>query len=399
VAFIDAAGQIQNVLVTVLALPSTSLFTSAPATVTMALGEASRSFTVGGGRGGYVFSSSSVGVVTVPGAPSTTLVLTPVGRGSATVTVTDEAGSARSFTVTVGETLPLTLSVGSGVTLSSTSGPLTYAISGGRSPYTAVSQNTSVVTAATSGSTLTLTPAASGGTTVVVTDVAGTQITLTVNVASAGVSDMSVSPGSAVANVGDRLFFRILGGTAPYNIDVNNPSVATLVSASPTSNSLVEISALNAGATNVTITDSGGQVERVALTINQAATALRVSPTTLLLPETYSLGIQGAPSNINLTVYGGTGPFVAYTTDPRRSAVSVIGSSIKVFRGTVGTLCSDTDVTKYSLAAVSVTDPLQPASTAFDLVVTVVDALGASATAKLVIVDDNQNLDTAGDCR
>lgn len=49
-------------------------------------------------------------------------------------------------------------------------------------------------------------------------------------------------------------------------------------------------------------------------------------------------------------------------------------------------------MTKYALAATAVSDPTQPATQAFDIVLTVVDSKGASATAKLVIIDDGQNL-------
>jgi hypothetical protein len=51
-------------------------------------------------------------------------------------------------------------------------------------------------------------------------------------------------------------------------------------------------------------------------------------------------------------------------------------------------------VSKYVLEATSPSDPTQAAARAFDIVITVVDSLGASATAKLVIIDDGQNITT-----
>jgi len=57
-------------------------------------------------------------------------------------------------------------------------------------------------------------------------------------------------------------------------------------------------------------------------------------------------------------------------------------------------------VTRYAIDNTAVTDPTQPAATnAFDIVITVVDSKGASATTKLVIIDDGLNTDPLGDCR
>jgi hypothetical protein len=120
-----------------------------------------------------------------------------------------------------------------------------------------------------------------------------------------------------------------------------------------------------------------------------------MSPTTLQLAETYQLGVPGAALNLSLTVFGGTGPFVAYTTDPQRTSVSVSDNVIRVSQGTGLTLCSDAGVNKYVLELTPPSDPNQAAVRAFDIILTVVDSLGASATAKFVIIDDGQNITTA----
>jgi len=401
IAVIDSLGQIQNVSVTAQNNVLTPLFTSAPALATLALG-VPQTFAVGGGSGSYLFASSDVSVVTVPAASSTQLVLTPAGIGTATVSVTDSAGARATFNVVVGGVQPLRLSAGASVTLGLTAGATTYGIIGGRTPYTAVSTNAAVVSVAPPGATtnLILTPVASGTANVVVTDAAGTQTTLGVTVAQSGVQTMSVSPATASANVGDQLVFAVSGGTSPYTFTVNNNSIATLTSASP-GPSPGRLRMDNAGSTTIAVSDSAGQVQLVTLTVTQSATQLRLSPTTLLLPETYQLGVDAAASNLLLNIYGGAGGFTAYTTDPVRTSVSIVnGSQIRVARGTSGTLCSNTDVTRYAIANTAVTDPTQPAATnAFDVVITVVDSKGASATTKLVIIDDGLNTDPLGDCR
>lgn len=401
IAVIDSLGQIQNVSVTAQNNVLTPLFTSAPALASLAVG-VPQTFTVGGGSGSYLFASSDPAVVTVPATSSTQLVLTPAGIGTATVSVTDSAGSRVSFNVVVGGVQPLRLSPGAAVTLGLSSGATTYGILGGRTPYTAVSTNASVVTVASPGasSNLILTPVAAGAANVVVTDAAGTQVSLAVTVAQSGVQTMTVSPTTASANVGDVLAFAVTGGTSPYSFTVNNSSVATLTSVSP-GPSPGTFRMDNAGSTTITVTDAAGQVQQVTLTVTQSATQLRLSPTTLILPETYQLGVSGAAGNLLLNIYGGASGFSAYTTDPVRTAVSIVnGNQIRVSRGSSGTLCSNTDVTRYAISGVAVTDPTQPAAAnAFDVVITVVDNKGASATAKLVIIDDGLNTDPLGDCR
>jgi hypothetical protein len=402
IAVIDSLGQVQNVNVTAQNVNLTQLFTSAPASVGLAVGTP-QTFTVGGGSGTYLFASSDPAVVSVPAASSTQLVLTPVGIGIATVNVTDSAGARTSFSVVVGGVQPLRLSPGTAVTLGLTAGATTYAITGGRTPYTAVSTNAGVVSVSPPGATssLILSPVAAGTANVVVTDAAGTQVSLAVTVAQSGVQTMTVSPASASANVGDTLVFAVSGGTSPYAFTVNNSSVATLTSTSP-GPSPGRLRMDNAGSTTVTVIDAAGQVQTVTLTVTQSATQLRLSPTTLILPETYQLGVDATATNLLLNIYGGSGGFTAYTTDPVRTTVSVVsGNQIRVSRGPNAlALCSNTDVTRYLISNVPVTDATQPAATnAFDIVLTVVDNKGASATAKLVIIDDGLNTDPTGDCR
>jgi len=335
--------------------------------------------------------------VTVPAASSTQLLLTPVGVGSATVSVTDSAGVRTTpFNIVVGGVQSLVLTAGQTVTMGLSAGATTYGIVGGRTPYRAVSTNAGVVSVSPPGltSNLVLSPVAAGTANVVVTDAAGTQVSLAVTVTQSGVVDMSVSPASLAANVGEELVLTITGGSAPYTVNVGNPAIADRLTASPGA-SPARFRVKNAGATTITVLDSAGQVRVVSVTATQTATQVRMSPTTLQLAETYQLGVPGEASNLSLTVFGGTGPFVAYTTDPQRTSVSVCDNVVTVSQGTGLTLCSDPGVTKYDLVPTPPSNPNQAAVRAFDIILTVVDSLGASATAKFVIIDDGQNIITS----
>ena len=399
IAVIDSLGQVQNVNVTAQNVNLTPLFTSAPsppALVNLAVG-VPQTFTVGRGSGTYLFASSDPAVVTVPAASSTQLLLTPVGVGSATVSVTDSAGVRTTlFNIVVGGVQSLVLTAGQTVTMGLSAGATTYGIVGGRTPYRAVSTNAGVVSVSPPGltSNLVLSPVAAGTANVVVTDAAGTQVSLAVTVTQSGVVDMSVSPASLAANVGEELVLTITGGSAPYTVNVGNPAIADRLTASPGA-SPARFRVKNAGATTITVLDSAGQVRVVSVTATQTATQVRMSPTTLQLAETYQLGVPGEASNLSLTVFGGTGPFVAYTTDPQRTSVSVCDNVVTVSQGTGLTLCSDPGVTKYDLVPTPPSNPNQAAVRAFDIILTVVDSLGASATAKFVIIDDGQNIITS----
>jgi len=398
IAVIDSLGQVQNVNVTAQNVNLTPLFTSAPsppALVNLAVG-VPQTFTVGRGSGTYLFASSDPAVVTVPAASSTQLLLTPVGVGSATVSVTDSAGVRTTLQYSGGWGVVAGFDRRPNCNLGLSAGATTYGIVGGRTPYRAVSTNAGVVSVSPPGltSNLVLSPVAAGTANVVVTDAAGTQVSLAVTVTQSGVVDMSVSPASLAANVGEELVLTITGGSAPYTVNVGNPAIADRLTASPGA-SPARFRVKNAGATTITVLDSAGQVRVVSVTATQTATQVRMSPTTLQLAETYQLGVPGEASNLSLTVFGGTGPFVAYTTDPQRTSVSVCDNMVTVSQGTGLTLCSDPGVTKYDLVPTPPSNPNQAAVRAFDIILTVVDSLGASATAKFVIIDDGQNIITS----
>jgi hypothetical protein len=216
---------------------------------------------------------------------------------------------------------------------------------------------------------------------------------------NSSVQAMKVVPLAASANVGDVLSFSVNGGSGPYSFAVSNASIATLTSVSPGA-SPGTLRMDSAGSTSVTVTDATGQVQEVTLTVTQSAAQLRLSPTTLVLPETHRFGQAGESTNLMLTIFGGTAGFTAYSSDPVRVVVGVTGNKIQVSAGTSGTLCSTASVTRYSLDNTPVNDATQPASSdVFDVLITVVDSNGASANAKLVILDDGLNTNPTGNCR
>ncbi len=404
ISVIDANGQFQNVSVTAAVGSSAPLFTSAPPVVTLAVGSP-RIYEVGGGAGSYRYQSSNTAVATVASTTSTTYTVTPVAPGVASIVVSDTAGSRFSFDVNVGQVQPLVLSSGPILTLSPSAGLTTYEILGGRAPYSAVSSNPSVLSAVTPvvGSTLSITPVAAGTSNVIVTDAAGAQVTVTVTVVAYGPTTMQVSPATAGASVGEQLAVVVKGGTPPYAFSVSNPAVATLTNlgaaSAGTSAALFSINQSAStiqtfdsngnvvsvpGVVVITVTDAGGQIQTTSVTVTQASSVLRMSPSSVLLSERAALGAldtTAGTSNLKLYIYGGTGPYVAYSTNTSQARVSVLGDVVYVFSGTSGNLCG--------AGVYLATSPVSATPfNAFDLAITVVDSKGASAVTRVTLIDE-----------
>src|SRR5450830_444620 len=155
---------------------ATPLFTTAPGAITLASDAVT--YAIGGGKVPYTTTSSNTGVMTTA-LSGTALTISPVASGAAQVSVVDSAGKSVTIAVTVLPT-PLFTTAPSAITLASDA--VTFAIGGGKVPYTAASSNTGVVTTALSGTALTISPVASGSAQVSVVDSAGKSVTIDVTV-------------------------------------------------------------------------------------------------------------------------------------------------------------------------------------------------------------------------
>ena len=206
-------------------------------------------------------------------------------------------------------------------------------------------------------------------------DATGTSVTIDVTVpqpATTPATPVGVFPDAATANVGDVLQFVVSGGTPTYTVTVTNPSIATVSPASlGASGASFTATLINAGSTNITIIDAIGQSTSVALTVSQTSTLLRLSPSAMLLAE-------DSTDSIALNIFGGTGPYAAFTSDQTLSSVSTTGSILTVALGSNMNRC----INPIDSSGVRV-----PNGT-FDVTITVVDSLGASATSIMTLKDN-----------
>jgi len=338
----------------------------------------SNTYIIGGGKAPYKATSSNSSVVTVPSNVSgTEFTISSIAVGSSQVTIFDATGASVSFSATVssGDSgVSLFTTAGNSVTLAVGNSD-TYVIGGGVAPYSSTSSNASVVTAKViSGTTLELSPVAVGSTQVTVYDNSGNSITIGVTVAATTIAEIDVQPNGASGNVGDGLKFLVSGGKPPYAITVNNTSIASVAPATVSSSGGdFTATLLNVGSTVVTITDAAGQIKAFTLTSSQINTILRLSPNPFLLSE-------DSTDIINLNIFGGTGPYRAFTSDQRLSSVSVAGSVLSVGLGTNANRC----FTPFDSSGVRV-----PFGT-FDVTITVLDSLGAAATSTMTLKDNGR---------
>lgn len=342
-----------------LSQPSVALYTTAPASLTLAVG-AAQEFSIAGGSAPYTAVSNNTAIA-VAGVKDKSLTLGGVAAGTADITVRDAVGASVSVGVTVSSgpvralytTAPasITVAVGAGAAQ-------TYAVGGGTGPYTATSSNTSVAKVALVSGSLTVTGVAVGTTNIVILDAVGASVTVAVTVGSTA---LSVTPNNATGIIGDLLVATIIGGSPPYKASVGNVFVA---SAAVVNQNQLEITLKQTGQTIITVLDANNQSAAYSVTVNAATPGIRLSPGTMTVSERDATPIV-------LNVYGATGAVTAFSSNTALLSAEIIDDGKKVsVKGTgtpTATKCVDADT------------PVK---------ITVIDSTGASAFATITITDN-----------
>lgn len=378
VTVFDATGNSIAFSVTVSASDSNiNLFTTAGNALTLPIG-VTDNYVIGGGSAPYTVSSSNVGVARAK-ANGTTLEITPVSVGGAAVTVFDSSGASVTINLTVTDVTASPVDVQPNGASGNVGNVLQFLLSAGKPPYAITVNNPGIATISpllinNSGGIFNATLLNEGITTVTIIDALGQikSIALTVNPGTP--TQISVQPDGAGGNVGDTLQFLIKSGTPPYSLTVNNPSIASISPSSVLTNGgSFSASLLGVGSTIVTITDALGQVKAFSLIVTQMSTSLRLSPNPFLLGE-------DSTEFVNLSIFGGTPPYSAFTSDQRLSRVTVNGNIVTVAPGSNGDRCFtaiDTEGKRILFGT-------------FDVTITVLDSLGASATSIMTIKDNGR---------
>jgi hypothetical protein len=359
--------------------PTGVLFTSAPSGITLAVGSAASSYNIGGGKLPYTASGTDERVA-IGRVSGTTLIITPIALGTTQILVSDGAGGQVPINVTVAGASPVPLSVAapSAVSVFPSVVPATYALIGGTPPYTVQTSNAVVATAAVSGKQLSVTGLALGTATVSVFDATGAQASLAVTVVSSTGASLTVAPNGATGSVGDVLRFVLRGGSPGYILTSNNTSIASLSSATvAASGSTFTVTLTGVGDAVITIADAQNQVASFTVTAGTASPQLRVSPSAFLIGENDA-------STVALSIYGGTPPYTALTSDTLKTSVGVVGNVVNTTPGTSGSRCIN-----------PVTDadpPVYVVSGTYAVTITVIDSLGATGSSVMTIKDNGAGL-------
>lgn len=373
ISIFDSTGSSVNFSTTIetadVAIP---LFVTAPNTISIGTGKQS-TFTVSGGKPPYTGTSSNISVAKI-NLTNNLATISGDATGNAQVLIFDSSGTSISIALTVEPTTtyyPLYTTAAGSISIPINT-VASYIIGGGSPPYRVSSSSPAIATASVIGSIFNVNSLTAGTAKISIFDTTGALLTIDLTTTPPPIIGIETQPNSAAGNVGDSLQFQVSGGTPPYGITINNGSIATITT--PTvgsSGGSIFATLLNAGSTNISIIDSLGQTKSIALTVNQQSALLRLSPNQIVIAED---NIEG----IKLNIFGGAGPYRAFTSDQALTSVSVVGSTLTVGLGTNANRC----INPIDTSGVRV-----PFAT-FDVTITVIDSLGASATTTLSIKDN-----------
>ncbi len=295
-----------------------------PAQVTLAAGT-TQQFNATGGTAPYTWSVSDATVAAIDAA---TGLLTALAPGTTVVTATDANGVAGTAAVTV-----TTVTVSPETAVLQPGDTLQFTATGGTAPYTWSVSDPAVATI--EAGTGLLTAVAVGTTQVTAVDANGFSATS----GNITVSDIAITPSTALLAVGDTLQFTASGGTPPYTWASNNLAVATVDPATGL------LTAVGPGTTSVTVTDAAG------LSVTSGDITVRAIVVT---PQVATL-VTG--DTLQFTATGGRAPYTWSVSDAGVAVIdAATGLLTAVAPGTVVVTATDADGIAGSSGVITVTD-------------------------------------------
>jgi len=292
-----------------------------PADAILAAGT-SLQYSATGGATPYSWAVSDTTIASI----DNTGLLSALAPGQVTITATDANNISASVQATV-TTLIVSPDSGS-LRISDT---LQFSAVGGTAPYNWISSDAAI--ASIDAATGLLTAVSLGTVQVTATDANG----FSDSTGDITVSDIAISPSTAVLAVADTQQFNATGGTAPYSWSSANLSVATI-----DTNGL--LTAVAAGTTKITVTDSNG-ISVSSGDINVRDITVTPQTTTVLINATQQF-----------TAAGGVAPYAWSINDAAIATIdSTTGLLTAVSVGSVVVTAIDADGIAGSSAIITVT--------------------------------------------
>ena len=324
----DAIGKSVSTSVSVGAAAGASLFTTAPGSFTLAVGETTApSYAISGGTAPYLVTTSNFGVARADLLSSgTDLTVTGKALGNAQITITDAVGATVKLSVTVGSSgLPLATTAPSSITLGVGETP-SYTINGGTGSYTVTSNDTGIATTSgSSGATLNVKGIAVGSAIIVVRDAANVAVSITVNVVASRTL-LTTAPSAVTLAVGGAESYTIVSGTATYSVVSSNTLVAA-ASLTGAPNNTLNVVGKTPGLAQIVVYDASGDSVTVAVTVSASGAVLFTTA-----PASVTLGVSTTipPTATTYTVGGGTPGYVADSSNTSVATASVVGSTLRI---------------------------------------------------------------------
>ncbi len=206
-------------------------------------------------------------------------------------------GGGNASTPSTPDLIPLIVSAPSTVTVE-TGASTSYIVSGGQTPYRAVSGNSSIAQVAINKDNgLTVMGLVAGTSTVQVRDALSALVEITVNVsAGPAVALYTTTPNPLSMAPSTTQKFGIGGGVPPYTVTSDNVSVATVL----VSDSVLTVTAATVGTANLKITDISGTSISTAINVVSSGVPLSISPTSASVYVDNTLDVM---------IVGGTPPY------------------------------------------------------------------------------------------
>lgn len=301
--------------------PNQSFVTTAGDAITLPVG-AVRDYQISGGVPPYRISNTNQGIAT-GSVNDNILTIRAVSAGFATssaissISVIDYRGSSTAIAVTVLSnvaplitTAPASVQLANGATGS-------YTISGGVAPYSVVTRDIKIVSAAIDGSTLLLKGEGFGSAVTFLRDASGQEVQITVTVGAS--QGLFTDAPSIVTIPNERLTYtyRISGGSAPYTAKSSDERI---VRASVSGEKLV-LESIGFGTAEVVISDKDASTVRTTVNVRASQTLFTTAPSPVYI-------VNGESRNYEIT--GGSQPYTATSTDLTVATATVSGSTLSI---------------------------------------------------------------------
>ena len=281
----------------------------------------STTVTIYGGTGTnfYVSSNSNPSVVQANINSNILTLVANASTGTSTISVCAYAGSCATLTANVsntGSSATISLSQSSVSILAGQS--LNITISGGSTPYSISSSNSAnVFNNSISGNILTIYGVNPGSATASVCSSVGcVNLSVTITSTTSSTNPPTFSQNNILLTTGQQTTIYVSGSGSYY---VANNTSANVASATMNANAVV-ISGTNAGSTNISVCQSGGQCATLYVTVSGATNAVQ-----LLLSQTSLSLAPGQSSTVYIT--GNGGYYISSNPSSGVASAAISGSS------------------------------------------------------------------------